>query len=62
MLGHFFLVSVEPSIGCANPDNYVDDCVELQKSQSKFKIICFFIEVIKQKIVIQLKNEFSNCF
>ena len=31
-------------------------------NQNQFKKIAFFIEVIKQKIVIQLKNEFSNCF
>ena len=30
--------------------------------KTSFKKNAFFIEVIKQKIVIQLKNEFSNCF
>ena len=30
--------------------------------KTSLKKNAFFIEVIKQKIVIQLKNEFSNCF
>lgn len=29
MLGYFFFVFVEFSIGCVNLDNYVDDCVEI---------------------------------
>ena len=31
-------------------------------NQNQLKKNAFLIEVIKQRIVIQLKNEFSNCF